>query len=219
MYIIIAGIGVLGFYTAQFLTKKGNDVVLIEKRKERAEEITDKLDALVINGDAKEIKVLEEAGVEEADVILSMTGSDDANILISLLAKQLGAKRALCRITHIEYSESLFKRLGIDAVIYPELSIATQIEEMVRDPDITGFAMLDKGETEIVEFRVLDGSGLIGKEAVNIKLPERSKILLIFRQDGEKVLIGPGIKITSGDKLLVITTKDEIAKVEKILSS
>jgi trk system potassium uptake protein TrkA len=218
MYIIVAGVGVLGFYTAQFLTKKGNDVVAVELRKERAEEITDRLDATIICGDAKEIKVLQEAGVEQADVILAMTGSDDTNILISLLAKQLGVKRTLCRITHIDYSETLFKKLGVDAVVYPELTIATEIEEMVNDPDVSGFAMLDNGETEMVEFNITSDSKLVGKRINKVKLPKSSQILSIIRSNGEKEAAFPESPINQGDKILVLTNKGEIHKVEEVFS-
>jgi trk system potassium uptake protein len=218
MYVIIAGGGVLGFYIAQFLSKKGNDVVVIEPNKDRAEEITDKLDATVINGDAKEIKTLQEAGVEQADVILAMTGSDDTNILICILAEQLGAKRSVCRITHIEYSESIFKKLGIDSVVYPELSIATEIEEMVRDPDISGFATLDEGETEIVEFKIKPTSKLIGSKMSKIKLPKKSIMISLIRSGNQKEVPYPESVIAPGDKVLIMTSKDDIDEVEKIFS-
>jgi len=214
MYIIIAGAGVLGFYTAQFLTKKGNDVVLIETKKDRAEEISDKLDATVINGDAKDIKTLDEAGIDQADVILALTGSDDSNILVSILAKQLGAKRALCRVTHIEYKKDLFTRLGIDAVVYPELSIATQIEQMVQDKDISGFAMLEDGKIELIEFNIDVESPVVEKKISKIKLPKNSQIISISRQNGSRELVVPDTMINAGDKVLVLTNKDEIDDVE-----
>ena len=218
MYIIIAGSGILGFYTAQFLTKKGNDIVIIENLKARAEEITDKLDATIISGDATEIKTLQEAGVEQADVVLAITGSDDTNILICILAKQLGAKRTICRITHIEYSESLFKRLGIDSVFYPELTIATQVEEIVRDPDVSGFALLDDGETEMVELRVNDGSSLVGSKISKIKLPKGSQVISIIRPNKEKEAAYPETVLRKGDKVLVLTDKEDIEAVEKTFS-
>jgi trk system potassium uptake protein TrkA len=216
MYLIIAGAGMLGFYTAKFLTKKGNDVVVIEQSKERAEEITDKLDAIVIHGDAKEVKTLQEAGSEGADVILAMTGSDDSNILISILAKQLGAKRALCRVTHIEYSEDLFTKLGIDALVYPELTIATQIEEMVDDPDISGFAMLEEGQIELIEFKISNDSKVVDKKASKIKMPKNSTIVSLLRQNGNREVVEPDTVINAGDKVLVLTNKEEIDEVEKI---
>jgi len=218
MYIIIAGSGVLGFYTAQFLAKKGNDVVLVENDKSRAEEITDKLDATVIRGDATEIKTLQEAGVEQADIILALTGSDDTNILICILAEQLGAKRSLCRITHIEYSESIFKKLGIDSVVYPELAVATQIQEMVRDPDVSGFAMLDDGDEELVEFMIKPDSSLAGSKISKIKMPKGSQVISVIRPNKEKEAAFPETLIRGGDKVLVLTSKDEIDAVEKVFS-
>jgi trk system potassium uptake protein TrkA len=218
MYIVIAGSGILGFYTAQFLIKKRNDVVIIEEDKDRAEEITDKLDATVIHGDAKEIKTLQDAGIEQTDVFLAMTGSDETNILVSILAKQLGAKRVVCRITHIEYSQALFKKLGIDAVVYPELTIATQIEEMVRDPDISGFALLDDGETEMVEIRVAENSKLAGSKISKIRLPGSSQVVSIVKPNNEREAAFSESIVKGGDKVLVLTNKDEIDEVEKIFS-
>lgn len=218
MYIIVAGSGILGFYTAQFLAKKRNDVVVIEKVKERAEEITDKLDATVIHGNATEIKTLQEAGVEHADTVLAVTGSDDTNILICILSKQLGAKRTICRITHIEYSEALFRKLGIDAVVYPELSIATQVEEMVRDPDITGLALLDDGDTEMVELMIKESSKLAGMNVSKVKLPKNSQIISVIRQNREREAAYPETMIKAGDRVLVLTNKGELDNVEKLFS-
>ncbi|MBN2518607.1 MAG: NAD-binding protein [Candidatus Altiarchaeota archaeon] len=217
MYVIIAGGGVVGYYTAQFLNKADHDVVVIEEDKARAEELSEKLEAVVVNGNASEIKTLQEAGVENTDVLLALTGSDESNILISILGKQLGAKRVLTRITHIEYSEDIFKKLGIDSVIYPELAIATQIEEMVRDPDITGFAMLDKGDIDVVEFRIDQKSKLIGKAVDSVKLPDKSKIVSLVR-GGKIEVFKPGLKIQPGDNVLVLTNNKEIQKVEQIFS-
>jgi len=215
MYIIIAGGGVLAFYTAQLLSKKGNDLVIIEKDKGRSEELTDKLDATVICGDATEIKTLQGAGVEQADIILAMTGGDDTNILICILAEQLGAKRSFCRITHIEYSESLFKKLGIDTVVYPELSIATEIEQMVRDPDLSGFAMLDEGEIEVIELKIKPDSRLIGERVGRLKIPKSSQVVSIIRKTGERELAYPETLLQPDDRVLVLTNKEEIDATEK----
>jgi trk system potassium uptake protein TrkA len=214
MYVIIAGGGTVGYYTAQFLNKANHDVVVIEQDKSRAEELSEKLDAVVINGNAVEVKMLQEAGVENADVLLALTGSDDSNILISILGKQLGAKRVLTRITHIEYSEDIFKKLGIDSVIYPELAVATQIEEMVGNPDISGFAMLEEGDIDVVEFRIEADSKLAGKFIDDVKLPENSKIVAILR--GSKIEVTKSdLKIRAGDNVLVLTNSKEIEKVKK----
>lgn len=217
MYIIIAGGGVVGFYTAQFLTRSGNDVVIIEEDRHRAEELANKIDALVIKGDGKEIKTLSEAEVDKADILLALTGSDETNILICMLAKQLGSKRVLCRVTHIEYSQELFKRLGIDSVVYPELATASQIEEMVRDPKITGFAMLDNGNVEVLEFLVQKDSGCAGKKLGEIKLPDKSKVISIYRDEAQINALS-STKLTPRDRIIVLTNKDDLKTVESTFS-
>jgi len=214
MYVIVAGGGVVGFYTTDSLSKAGHDVVVIEEKKERALELSEKLDATVIKGSAEEIKTLKEAEVENCDVLLALTGRDESNILICLLAKQLGAKRTICRITHVEYDASIFRKLGIDSVVYPEMLTSTQIQEMVRNRRIKGFAMLEGGAIEVAEFLVGDDSRFVGKKATDAKMPKRSKVVAVMRGQQQ---MQPDTVISQGDKIVVLTNKDEIKEVEEKL--
>ena len=206
----------MGYYTAEFLSRKNHDVVIIEVNKTRAEEMSEKLNATVICGNAMEIKNLQEADVENADVLLACTGDDESNILISMLGRQLGAKRIITRITHLEYNKQIFEKLGIDSIVYPELSVVTQIEQMVEDPTITGFATLDEGKVEIVEFSVPE-QGMEGRTYDSLKLPENSKIIGTIRDD-KTLVVSPSTEIRPKDKVLVLTNKDELQKVEDVFS-
>ncbi|MCH7902648.1 NAD-binding protein, partial [archaeon] len=105
MYIIIAGGGDLGFYLAQILLDEEHDVIIVEKDEKVCEKITSELDLVVIKGDATETKTLEKAGIKESDALVALTGQDETNMVISLLAKELGAKNVATRIGKIEYDE------------------------------------------------------------------------------------------------------------------
>ena len=92
MYIIIIGGGRLGFYLAQLLLDENHDPVIIDKSPDVCSKITEELEVLAINGDATNPSTLDKAGLKEADAVVVLTAQDEVNLLISLLAKNSGAK-------------------------------------------------------------------------------------------------------------------------------
>ncbi|PIN85024.1 MAG: hypothetical protein COV47_04255, partial [Candidatus Diapherotrites archaeon CG11_big_fil_rev_8_21_14_0_20_37_9] len=127
VYIIIVGAGSLGYYLAQILLEEDHDVVIIDKDEKRCEQIASELDLVVTKGDGTETKILEQAGIKEADAVIALTSQDETNMVISLLAKELGAKNVATRIGRVEYDEKVLKKLGIDIVIHPEAAAAGYI--------------------------------------------------------------------------------------------
>ena len=130
MYILIVGGGVMGRELAKSLT--GNDIVIIEKNIETSELSEHEIDAMIIKGDATRMDILEQAGIDDADVILAITGSDEVNFMIAMLGKKKG-KKVIARV-NIPENIKLFKQAGIDNAVTPErkaaLSIAVDIQKM-----------------------------------------------------------------------------------------
>jgi len=124
MYIIIIGAGGLGYYLAELLLEEEHDAVVVDKDPACCERISQKLDIVATQGDGTETSVLEKVGVKEADAVVALTGQDETNMVISLLAKELGAKQVAARISKVEYDETVLKKLGIDIVIHPEAAAA-----------------------------------------------------------------------------------------------
>jgi len=133
MYIIIIGAGGLGFYLAQLLLEEEHDAVVVDKDAARCEKISQELDIVATQGDGTETAVLEKVGVKEADAVVALTGQDETNMVVSLLAKELGAKQVAARISKVEYDETVLKKLGIDIVIHPEAAAAGYIEELITN--------------------------------------------------------------------------------------
>ena len=104
MYIVVAGAGLLGSHIAQLMTEEGHDVVVIEQSETQKETISRQLDVKTIQGGAVSPSVLEEAEVKRADIVIATTASDEANIVVCFLAKQMGAKRTVARVRNQEYS-------------------------------------------------------------------------------------------------------------------
>ena len=137
MKIIIVGAGKVGEYLFTDLNTEDNDIILIEKRQEILNEMLSKYDIMGISGSGTNYDVLEEAGVADSDVFISVTESDETNIISCIFAKNMGAKYTIARVRNPEYSsKSGFVRevLGIDLVINPEFVAAREISRGLKYP-------------------------------------------------------------------------------------
>ena len=156
MNIIIVGNGKVGYTLAQYLSKDGHDVTVMDVSQQALLRASETLDVMCVRGNGANVKVLIEAGVENADVIVAVTGNDEQNMVCCLAAKQLGAKYSIARIRDPEYTESLTllqKKLDIDMVINPERATAQEISRLLRFPFAINIESFAHGRVEMVEFR------------------------------------------------------------------
>ena len=132
MKIIIAGAGEVGFHLAKLLSYESQDITLIDTNKESLSYAEGHLDIRVLKGDATSISVLKEAHVDHSDLVIGVTASETTNITLCMLAKQLGSKRTIARISNTEFveyrDEIAFTELGIDELISPEELAAAEIQ-------------------------------------------------------------------------------------------
>lgn len=217
MYIVIVGGGKLGFYLAQLLLDEHHDCLVIDKDAERCEFIANHLNIVATKGDATNPSVLEEAAVTEADALIVLTSNDETNLVVSWLAKELGAKKVATRLGKLHYDEAVLNRLGIDLVIHPEAAAAGYIEELITKPEVLDLAFISRGSAEIMEIEIDKKSKLIGRNIKDIESPQGSAIVALF---GNKKLIIPDstTKIKEGDKILVLATTDVANSVRKLLT-
>ena len=214
MYDIIVGAGRLGLELAKYLIKAGHEVVIIEKDKERCNAIASEINALVINGDATKATTLQEAGVKSADNFLAVSGIPEANLLACLLAKNMGAKRTIARVSDPE-SEEVFKSLGIDAVVNPEVAAATYIEKLVMRPGVLDLVVIGRGNAEILEIEIPKGSGVVGKTIREIGPPKNYTIIAVVEDDSLIIPSGDTV-LREGDRVLVLARIEAIPTLEKL---
>ncbi|MBN1159635.1 MAG: TrkA family potassium uptake protein [Candidatus Diapherotrites archaeon] len=214
MYIIVVGAGTLGFYLVKTLLNEGHDAVAIDLSGDKCKEIANKTGVLAIRGDATEPEVLEKAGVVEADALVAVTGNDETNIIIALVAKSLGLKKSIVRLGRTHYEEDVLAKMGIDMVFYPEATAAEFIEEIITKPSVADLAFLSRGNAEILEIEVKANSPWRNKKISEIKMIEGTGIIAIS-YDKELVIPKPDTKIKIGDKVLVISRKELVDKVLK----
>lgn len=213
--VMILGGSRIGIQTALILAKLGINTKLIERDKERCEKIAEKLPhTLVINGDGTNIDLLKSEGIETIDGFVAVTGFDEDNLLVALLAKHLGTKKVIAKVDRTNYIPIL-EKIGVDAVVNPRMTTASAILRFIRREKIISLTLLKEGEAEVIELIVSPHSKIINKPLKKANLPRNSIIGAIVRQD--KVIIPHGDDIIQPeDKIIIFALSSDIKKIEKI---
>jgi len=217
MYIIVVGVGNLGYYVTQILSSENHDVVVIDKDEEKCEKAANELDVLTIHGNATELSVLQKAGIEDADVIICLTELDETNLVVGLISKELGVKTVAASLSKVHYQGEVLKKLGIDLVIHPEAAAAGYISQLITSPDVLELSFFSKGDAEIVELTIDDKSKYIGKPVseFNKHIPGETNIIGIYKKN-KFLLPTINTKLDKGDKLLIISKKSKVSSVRKL---
>lgn len=217
--IMIAGGGNIGLRTARALEGEVN-LKIVEMDKRRCEYLASQLasSTLVLNGDTTDEDLLEEEGVADMDLFVALTSDDENNIMSSLLAKRMGARRVIALINRRSYGE-LMEGGRIDVAIAPAQTTIGDLLKHVRRGDIVAVHSLRRGAAEALEIIAhgdASSSKVVGKRIEQIVLPKGVTIGAIVR--GEAVLIAHhDTVIQSDDHLIVfVPSKRMIGKVEKV---
>lgn len=213
--VIIIGAGRLGKLAASMLHRSGAAVKVIESDPAVAASLAEEVPGImVLGGDATDIKIQKEAGVEAADYLIALTGDDGENVLSSLLARRLGAKRSMVLYTKPDYVDVL-ETIGIDTAISVRLSVVNEILGM---PDFGGPAttLLEEGRGEIMEFVVGKDSEILGTSLKNAGLPEGCIVGACIRNN-ETIIPQGNFTPQIEDRIIVFTLPEAIKKVEKAI--
>jgi trk system potassium uptake protein TrkA len=167
MKIIITGGGAVGYHLAKMLSSELQDIYLIDENQDRLNYIQSHIDIFAIHGDAKSISILKRANIESCDLLIAVTSSEETNLLVSILAKQFGAKRAIARINNMELLEddnqTLFRELGVDNLISPVKLAAEEIQRLLRRSAFTDDCEFENGKLSVFGISVGERSPLKNK--------------------------------------------------------
>ena len=204
MYIVVVGAGKIGYFLAKRLGLGKNKVCVIDKDKDVCNEIAKILEALVINGDGCDPRVLEEARAVRADVVAAVTGDDEDNLIICQLAKEkFNVRRTVGRVNNPD-NEHTFSELGVDVPVDSTKIIAKIIEEEVSFSDFVNLMSFKRGKLAIVRVDLPEDSPVINKEVKDIELPPNSVLVSILR--GEEVIVPKGDTVLqSADDIIALT--------------
>lgn len=167
MRIIIAGAGDLGFHLAKLLAYEEQDIILIDRDTSALEYAANNLDVSTIKGSSTSVKILEEANVAKADLLIAVTSIEDTNITTCIVGKSLGAKKTIARISNIEFlhqREKLdLKSMGIDEIISPESLAAKEIKRLIKESALTDTFEFENGKLSLIGITVDENSELKDK--------------------------------------------------------
>lgn len=205
--VAIIGGGNVGMMLAQNLEKLKIKAKIIESSYTRCQELTEELNhTLIIHGDGTDLKLLDEEAIAECDVAISVTNNDERNLLCSLIAKQLGVKRVIARVSQV-LNIPLFEKVGIDIAISPKNSAINEVRNDLAENDVDILATVEQGQGEVLEIAVKPEFS--GKKIMDLKMPVSAIIGVIQRHN--KVIIPKGDTDIRYDDILIIFTKAEVA--------
>jgi trk system potassium uptake protein TrkA len=225
MKIIIAGAGEVGYHLAKLLSYESQDITLIDCDKENLTYADTHLDIRIIKGDATSINVLKDARVATADLVITVTSSETTNITICVLAKQLGCKRTIARISNTEFidnqEELRFKDLGIDELISPEKLAAAEIKLLLDQSAFNDSYEFEDGALTMVGTTLQRTAPFVGKsvkEAANI-FPELHFVPIAIQRYGTQYTLIPrgDTLFKEGDQVYFITSKGGVEELYKLI--
>jgi len=210
MYVIIVGAGRVGKRIAKSLGRE-HETVLIEEEKEKSQEALKTMDVLVIHGDGTDMNTLEEAGINKADALVGATGKDEVNLLACLIAKNRGVKTTVARVGKLEYVE-VFKNLGVDHVISPEISGAERICRLLLHPKAVDLAVVEEG-IEILEF-IIEKNSMVNKKKVG-EIPATDFLIVAVKRGESVILPSAATVLQEKDKVWVLAKTLAVDNVTK----
>jgi len=216
MFIIIVGVDKLGYFLACKLVRDKHKVVLIEKDKKKALEISQKIESLVICADGTLPEVLEEAGCGQCDCVVALTGKDEENIIISQVAKKyFGVKRTIAKVNNPQ-NIKIFSTLGVDVPIDTTTILTKVIEEEASYQDFINLLSIKTGRLSFVKMQISKNTPVVNKKVKDIKLPQDTMLMTIIR--GDKVIVPKGnTQILPNDEIIALTKIAQEKEVIKCL--
>jgi trk system potassium uptake protein TrkA len=214
---MIAGAGPIGLAVARRLEALDVKTVLLEQDEARALAASEQLrDCMVIRGEVIDQDLLDQEGIEEISTFVAVTDDHETNLVAGLLAKRLGAGRALVLVDNVALVD-LVGEIGIDAIISPRVLVIGFALEHIRGRRVHSVAQLLEDRIEIVEAEAARGGPLCGSPLSELKLPRG--VLVAALRRGDNLVVPRGVDgIEAGDRVLLITTTENAAKLADFLA-
>ena len=224
MKIIIAGAGEVGFHLAKLLSYESQEIVLIDKNRESLKYAENHLDIRIIHGNALSLSLLNDAGVKNSDLFIAVTSEESLNITLSALAKQLGCKRTIARISNIEFISSKdkvsFKDIGVDELISPEDLAANEIQQLLDQSAFFNNRKFDDGALTLIGTTLEAEAAFIGKtvkEAASVFQDIHFMPIAIQRKGTQFSIIPRGDSVfEEGDDVFFITLEEGVEEIYKL---
>jgi trk/ktr system potassium uptake protein len=206
VFVLVVGGGKVGYYLTKELIENGHEVVLMEKDRARATQITDELGSVVVPHDGCEGKYLGAAGSNRADIVAAVTGDDEDNLVICQMAKHhFDVPKTIARVNNPK-NEDLFRHLGVDEIISPTRMALGSIEQDIPVHELLHLAELDN-DLEIIEAQLQADSPAVGRTPGDLVIPQECSLFAIVR-NGVATALRADTVLREGDKVIAIGKAD-----------
>ncbi len=203
IYVILVGGGKVGYYLTKELLAAGHEVVLVDKDPRVVSRLTEVFGETVVLGDGCEVRTMSEIGMARANVVVAVTGDDEDNLVICQMAKRkFHVPRTIARVNDPK-NEVLLKELGIDQTVNSTRIIYNLLEQQIESGEVIPLAALKKGEIEVVEVDIHEGSPADQMKVGQLDLPPNTVIISIIR-DEHAILPHADTKLRVGDSAIVL---------------
>jgi len=217
--VIVVGGGKVGSLLSKRLIDAGHEVVIIELDEERCRALSEELDATVIKGDAANMEVLESAGLEGADALAAVTGRDEVNILVGLIAKEYGVPRVVVRVSDKRLAR-MAERLGLTKAVAPEDITAEHMASLLlREPLLSEFSRTTtpSGAFSLLEFTITSSSLVVDRRLGEIPASGDWLVVAVLK-DGQLKPPDPNSELKEGDRVLVLARAEVVEDVKRIFA-
>ena len=208
--IIIVGCGKVGRTLVEVLSKEGHDITIIDKKAAAIEQLTNLYDIMGIEGNGASYSTQKEAGIEESDLIIAVTESDELNLLCCTIATQVGDCAAIARVRNPDYNKEigyLREKLGLAMIINPEYESALEIVRILSLPSSLEVNSFANGLTELIKFKIPEGSKMDGHSLIELSTQFAGTVLIgAVERDGEVYIPSGSFVLKSGDTVSFVAT-------------
>ena len=220
MKIIIFGCGKIGATIISSLSKEGHDIVAVDKDQKIVEEVSNIYDVMGLCGNGVDSDIMLEAGVDEAELFVAVTGSDELNMLACFLARKLGAKHTIARIRNPEYNDDslgvIKQHLDLSVALNPDKLVAEDIFNVLRFPSAVKVETFSGRNLEIVELHLKPDSPFVGMKLRDLRKTYTEKFLVCnVKRDDEIVIPHGDFELREGDVIGLTASRVEIQKLLK----
>lgn len=215
--VLIVGGGRIGLRLAELMESRGIYTKIIEINSDRCIFLADRLNrTVVLHGDGSDKGLLIEENIQDMDVVVTLTGDEEINILVSLLARQMGARKTITKISKFSYLP-MMPAIGLEQVVSPRLSAINSILHHIRRGKVLSAISIQGEQAEVIEAVAMETSDIVSRPLKNVSLPKGVLVTGIIR--GEQVIVPTGDSVIEpNDHIILFARREAITKLEKILA-
>ncbi|MBQ6624654.1 MAG: Trk system potassium transporter TrkA [Clostridia bacterium] len=215
MRIVIAGAGRVGSNIVKDLSEEGHDITVIDKDPQVVENIVNNYDVLGICGNCATFDIQKEAGVDKSDLFITVTPSDELNVMCCMIAKKIGTRHTIARVRNPEYSKQLHflrEELGLSMLVNPEHEAANEISRILRFPSAIKIDAFSKGLVELAEIKIEENNPFIDRPISDIYKNHKIEIIVCAVQRKDNVFIPNGnFVLQKGDKISLTANRKNLS--------